>query len=568
MSLFMAAAYFLPLLGGFLADRFFGKYWTIVGFSLPYVVGQYLVGMEDNKYIVVAALVLLAMGSGVIKPNISTLMGLTYDQQRPGRDQLRSDAFSWFYLAINVGAFLSQLIVPWIRTEYDSYFKAFLFPLGLMAVALVIFALGKRFYAKETIDRKVVGSVGEVKRPDSVTVTGLPIKYTIVTPEQKAEDRALKLQTLGRIGSLFLLIMFFWAIFDQSSSTWIFFADTYMDLHLFGISVPPDQLQSANPFFIVTLLPLSVLFFNRLAKRGIKIRATDKMIAGFMFTATSMGILALAGFLAGTKQPAVKVTLKEGILFLPAAKGKFKEASLTEAEFGQVRIAATDGKFNKDNNKWEFTNGTITANDGSVIVINGGRIDFEKSRGVFTKSQNVVVPGALELRLKEGAYAIGGDKLLISKDNAVQVKKGEKVEASNDKEPPKVTLMESEWVKPDERVTAWWQILAFFIITLGEILISVTGLELAFVAAPPTMKGFVTACWLATVGFANLVINAPITRLYQEIDPGQYYLMLAGALVVVTVVFIPLANRFNRGMAAAKAAEMEREATESDTEAV
>ncbi len=290
MSFFIAGCYFLPLLGGYLADNFFGKYWTIVGFSLPYVLGQFIVGIED-KYAVVGALALLAMGSGVIKPNISTLMGMTYDQQRPGQEQLRSNAFSWFYLAINIGAFLSQLAVPWLRTQY-SYQIAFMFPAGLMAVALAVFAAGKRYYATESIHRKVIGTSlrGQSEQPGR-TITGLPVHTTFVTAEEKAADRALKLQTLGRIGSLFILIMFFWAIFDQSASTWIFFADTYMDLHLFGNKATADQIQSVNAFFIMTMFPVSVVLFNTLAKRGRKIRATDKMIAGFVLTALSMIIM-------------------------------------------------------------------------------------------------------------------------------------------------------------------------------------------------------------------------------------------------------------------------------------
>src|SRR5438270_4279756 len=91
VSFFVASCYFLPLLGGWVADRFFGKYWTIVGFSIPYILGHVILGVESFTFMVIA-LTLLAMGSGVIKPNISTLMGLTYDQQRPGRTKLRSDA--------------------------------------------------------------------------------------------------------------------------------------------------------------------------------------------------------------------------------------------------------------------------------------------------------------------------------------------------------------------------------------------------------------------------------------------------------------------------------------------
>src|SRR5262249_5122084 len=110
-SFFLAACYFLPLVGGWVADNFFGKHWTIVGFSLPYILGQFIIGFENYTALVIA-LTLLAMGSGVIKPNISTLMGLTYDQQRPGQTQLRSDAFAIFYFSINIGAAISQLAVP------------------------------------------------------------------------------------------------------------------------------------------------------------------------------------------------------------------------------------------------------------------------------------------------------------------------------------------------------------------------------------------------------------------------------------------------------------------------
>src|SRR2546429_5837254 len=101
-SAFKMACYFLPLVGGYIADRWLGRYWTIVGFSVPYVIGQFLIGVPDQIALFVA-LALLAGGSGVIKPNISTLMGQTYDQKRPGQETLRSAAFLWFYLSINIG---------------------------------------------------------------------------------------------------------------------------------------------------------------------------------------------------------------------------------------------------------------------------------------------------------------------------------------------------------------------------------------------------------------------------------------------------------------------------------
>src|SRR5262249_17080604 len=120
---FKMGCYLLPLLGGLLADRWIGRYWTIVGFSVPYVLGQLLLcfsnpiilgcvfqGMSSERrgciarLLLFVSLVLLAGGSGVIKPNISSLLGQTYDQKRPGQERLRSAAFLWFYLSINIGA--------------------------------------------------------------------------------------------------------------------------------------------------------------------------------------------------------------------------------------------------------------------------------------------------------------------------------------------------------------------------------------------------------------------------------------------------------------------------------
>jgi len=540
MSLFIAACYFFPLLGGYIADNFLGKYWTIVGFSVPYVVAQFLVGTED-KYIVFGSLVLLAMGSGVIKPNISTLMGLTYDQQRPGRDQLRTSAFSWFYLAINIGAGVSQVTMPLLRNKY-GYQIAFMFPAGLMALALIIFALGKRFYGRETIVRKVVGADPSTPLAEGKTVTGVPIVYQAVTAAEKAADRALKLETLGRIGLLFLTVMFFWAIFDQSASTWIFFADTYMDCTLFGVPAPADAIQAFNAWFIVLLVPMSVGLFKLLDRNGLGVKATQKMILGFALTGLSMVIMSVAGFLAGAKQDMMKLTTPEGVLILPKWDGgDFGEVSGSATVGTDVPVTATDFEFDKKKKKLNFVNGKVVLKGGTQLTITDGHL------------VTTALPETQEL--EAGGVA---ESLLKSKDERASVKP----------EPAKATVEPIGWVKPTERVTVWWQVFAYLIITVAEILISVTGLELAFVAAPKSMKSFVTGCWLAVVFLANLLINAPITQLYQYMTPSVYFAMLAGAMAVVVLVFIPIAAQFNRSMIRLKAAEDNAKAAEGNTEAV
>src|SRR5262249_55054441 len=94
-----------------------------------------------------------------------------------------------------------------------------------------------------------------------------------------------------------------------------------------------------------------------------------------------------------------------------------------------------------------------------------------------------------------------------------------------------LVLQPDEYTVSAHKVGIWWQAIPYLIITVAEILISVTGLELAFVAAPKAMKSFVTGMWLLAVGLANLFINAPVTRLYTEMSPTTYFGGLAVTLL-------------------------------------
>ena len=539
MSLFMAACYFFPLAGGWVADNVLGKYWTIVLFSVPYVVGQFIVGIE-NPYVVAGALTLLAMGSGVIKPNISTLMGLTYDQQRHGQTQLRTSAFSYFYMAINIGAFLSQISMPLLRSKY-GYQVAFLFPAVLMAIALTVFALGKKFYAKESIKRRV--SEGTPVPAEGRTVTGLPVTYEVMTPETIAAEKAQKLEILSRIGALFATITVFWAIFDQSASTWIFFADTYMNCDLFGMPVPADFIQSFNALFIILLVPVSVAIF-----KAYPIKATTKILYGFLLTALAMAVMALPGYLAGERSKQLKVTTPEGSVIMPLAPGDQNEDGdlplPPEADKGKKPVTLTVGAVtaeqlvvNPKTNKYEFAAGRV----GDLVIENGHIVGTPPE----------AVQGSLETLL------VKGDELAEVREAAAKATK-----------PATATVEAVDWVKPAERVTVWWQILAFLVITVAEILVSITGLELAFVAAPQSMKSFVTGLWLLTVGIANLAINAPITRLYTKMPPYSYFAMLGGGMLAVTVIYVFIAARFNRTMEAVRAAEERAKSVEGNTKVI
>lgn len=288
VSAFIMACYILPLVGGWIADRYLGKFKTIIYFAVPYVLGHIVIGEWQANLGLIVALALLAGGSGTIKPNISTLMGLMYEEQ--GKKHLLTQAFSWFYGAINIGAATSMIMVPWVRSHFGEtnspaygYKIAFMVPAGLMVASLLLFYLGKRNYPKEKIAK-----ASEV----------------VETPEQKAE----KWRVIRNLSGVFAIIVFFWSVFDQAASTWVFMARDYLDLSIFGLfSIDADQMQGLNPVLIIILIP----FFNWLwgaikRKRGGEdLHPTHKMTLGFFLVVFAMAVMSIAGFLSG----AVKVSI-------------------------------------------------------------------------------------------------------------------------------------------------------------------------------------------------------------------------------------------------------------------
>lgn len=296
---FMAICYALPLLGGFLADRVLGRYKTILYFSGPYILGHIVLGGIESRIGLFLALPLLALGSGAIKPNTSTLMGQMYEEQK--KDALLNEAFTYYYAAINIGSAIATLALPVIRDRVSGltrplpspltpdqfhalargYAVALMVPAALMLAAFGLFAVGKKHYPVEN-------------------VRDLPPK----TAEQKAAEWA----TLVRVSGIFACVAVFWFVYDQSASTWIYFAKEHMNLELgFGISTSPDQIQGLNPVLIVALTPVFNVLWETLKRRrgGVSVPDTRKMLLGFFIVFACMAIMGVLGFAVGSSKVSV-----------------------------------------------------------------------------------------------------------------------------------------------------------------------------------------------------------------------------------------------------------------------
>jgi POT family proton-dependent oligopeptide transporter len=228
VHLFNGAVYLTPLLGALLADVFLGKYRTIIALSVLYCAGHAALAcmgaFGNAPWWLMAGLGLIALGSGGIKPCVSAHVG---DQFGSRNARLLPRVFNWFYFSINIGAFVSMMLTPWLL-EWHGPHWAFGVPGVLMAIATLVFWLGrKRFIHVPPAGR---GFVREI-------IAGGGWKVML------------------KLLPLYLFVAIFWALFDQTGSTWIFQSQD-MDRHFLGFEWLPSQIQSLNSVFVLTFIPL------------------------------------------------------------------------------------------------------------------------------------------------------------------------------------------------------------------------------------------------------------------------------------------------------------------------
>ncbi|MGP8199896.1 MAG: POT family MFS transporter [Limisphaerales bacterium] len=226
--LFVSAVYFLPLLGAIIADAFWGKYRTIMILSLVYCAGHASLALNDTRVGLFLGLGLIALGAGGIKPCVSANVG---DQFGASNQHLIPRVFSWFYFSINFGSAISTLLIPKILRGHGRFSGphcAFALPGILMFIATVIFWLGRRKFAH-------------------IPPTGREFMHTNFTREN--------LKIVARLYIIFVFVAVFWALFDQTASSWVLQAGK-MDLHWLGVEWTAEQMQALNPVFILILIPI------------------------------------------------------------------------------------------------------------------------------------------------------------------------------------------------------------------------------------------------------------------------------------------------------------------------
>ena len=348
--------YLTPLIGGYIADRYWGNRRSIVTGALTMAVGHFLLFLSAcyyhevglAKYLMFCGLGLLILGNGFFKPNISTMVGRLY---RPD-DSRKDSAFTIFYMGVNVGSTLAPLICGLIgNTGHPEDFKwGFLAACIGMLLGAAVFRIFMNRYICDP-DGNPVGTAParskettekDEKKPSNTGRTVLMVAFTliltilfsvnwghtsdgvfagsdwigsliyatvIVMPIIIITDKSLTRTEQARIGVIYIIaffVIFFWSAYEQAGASLTFFADEQTDRRIGNWEMPAAYFQSFNPIMIVTLAPVFAAIWSFLGKRGWEPSSPRKQSIGLLLL--SLGYLYIA-FGVKDIEPGVKVSM-------------------------------------------------------------------------------------------------------------------------------------------------------------------------------------------------------------------------------------------------------------------
>lgn len=308
--LFMMVTYLSPLVGGWLADRFFGRYPVILWVSLFYVAGHGTLALWDGRAGFLAGLALIGCGAGGIKPCVSAFVG---DQFEGGRAQLLERIYGWFYWVINLGSVFGKLLVPWLLRAQGPR-VAFLVPGAFMALATLVFWAGTRHYVRPPPSgpkphgflRVVAAALRRLGTHRAGEHWLDPARA--LHPAEAVEGAKAVFRVIG----IFAAVTVFWALFDQTGSSWVLQGRRMAPLPALDLGLawlPPlevdaAQLQALNPVLVLVIIPLCTwAIFPALERRGVDLSPLRKMTAGMFLAVASFAAAGVVQLLVDLGRP-------------------------------------------------------------------------------------------------------------------------------------------------------------------------------------------------------------------------------------------------------------------------
>jgi POT family proton-dependent oligopeptide transporter len=261
-GLYTAFVYLTPFFGGMLADRVMGQRKTVILGAVLMAMGEFMLMSESLFF---GGLLLLIIGNGAFKPNISTQVGGLYPQGDPRRDR----AFTIFYMGINLGAFLSPLVCGTLGQTVGWRYGFGAAGVG-MVLGLILYLWGQKHLAADTLT---------------------------ISKREKLPNKPLTGDEWKRVGALILLCalnIVFWGVYEQQGNTMQLFADRYTNWNFLGVQIPSTWYQSFNPLIIFAFAPVLNIVWAWQSRRKSEPSSVMKMAIGCFLLGFSFIIMILA----------------------------------------------------------------------------------------------------------------------------------------------------------------------------------------------------------------------------------------------------------------------------------
>ncbi|PWW31073.1 POT family proton-dependent oligopeptide transporter [Cytobacillus oceanisediminis] len=325
MSIYGSLVYMSGIIGGWLADRIFGTSKAVFYGGVLIMLGHIALAIPGSLAMFFVSMVLIVLGTGLLKPNVSSVVGEIYSPQ----DTRRDAGFSIFYMGINLGGFLAPLIVGTVGMKYNFHLGFGIAAVGMFFGLLVfIFTkkknLGlagtfvanpltgdekKKVYTRIGLGALIIAILVAIGIPTGlltvdtfialVGILGItiPIAYFTVMYRSPKTTDVERSRIIAYI-PLFIASVMFWAIQEQGSTILANYADKRTQLDFMGIHISPAWFQSLNPLFIIFLAPVFAWMWVKMGERQPSV--PQKFSLGLLFAGLSFIVILVPAYMGGT----------------------------------------------------------------------------------------------------------------------------------------------------------------------------------------------------------------------------------------------------------------------------
>jgi proton-dependent oligopeptide transporter, POT family len=499
-STYLMFVYLSPLIGGFIADRYTGYRKAVMIGGFFFMAGHATLSIPAI-WAVYLALTFLVIGNGFFKPNVSTMVGNLY----PEGSHLKDRAYNIFYMGINVGAALAPIVMEIVRA-YFGFHAAFAVAAFGMVLSVAVLWIFKEHV--KSADNKHSLSAAEQADAAATAVDAPPHDVSDQEPRnasQRATDLMNTVSEGRRIMALiviFLIVIVFWMVFHQNGSTITYFADDNTDWNVSG-----TISNSINAIWILILTFPLVWFWGFLDRRGKEPSTPTKMAFGMTLTGLSFLVLGYGAYV-GENSTRTSAQLASGEFRINERVAKNLVAQgVPQATMDKLMSAKTvDGE------------ATIVQDcpTGKTCkpVINGVKFATATNEGTAVKTS-------------------GGDGLVAAM-NKVEPGSGD---ANRDKVLQAAHLF---------RVSPFWLIFAYMIVTLGELMLSPMGLSLVSKVAPISKRGLLMGGWFVATAIGNKLTQIGV--FWDIWLQSTFFVVLAGMALVMAVVLFAILKPLKKAM--------------------